>query len=57
MFAFAKRRSVKFYFTKNKRHIPNGICLLFLAERMGRKLNVGAPTPDNLKFWEFNPPE
>mgnify|MGYP003295892783 CR=1 FL=1 len=27
MFAFAKRRSVKSYFSKNKRHIPNGICL------------------------------
>ena len=24
---------------------------------MVRKLNVASPTPDNLKFWEFNPPE
>lgn len=28
-----------------------------MAEGVGGKLNVGAPTPDNLKFWEFNPPE
>ena len=31
--------------------------VIFMAEREGRKLNLSSPTPDNLKFLEFNPPE
>ena len=47
LFAFAKRRSVKFYFSKNKRHILFGICLLFLAEKERFELSrrYYRPTP------------